>query len=212
MINILCLETATTNCSVSIFQNEKLLAAKEDNDNGYSHAEKLHVFIEELLSENNISTEELSAVAVSSGPGSYTGLRIGVSTAKGICYSLGIPLISVPTLGSLAKKVDDSESFIIPMLDARRMEVYASGYDSDGKELFPTRSEILTDSSFQNFLDLKKVYFIGSGTLKFQEICEHPNALFVHHQLPSSKEMGVVAFSKFKKEDFEDVAYYEPFT
>ncbi|HET8885727.1 MAG TPA: tRNA (adenosine(37)-N6)-threonylcarbamoyltransferase complex dimerization subunit type 1 TsaB [Salinimicrobium sp.] len=211
MVNILCIETATTNCSVAIFQDGKLLDTREDNNNGYSHAEKLHVFIDELLSENKISPKNLNAVAVSSGPGSYTGLRIGVSTAKGICYSLGIPLISIPTLVSLAEKIRDPQGFIIPMLDARRMEVYAAGFDAHKKEIFRTRSEILTGSSYQEFLETGKVYFIGSGTSKFDEICDHPNAIFIHNESPSSKEMGTNAFLKFENADFEDVAYFEPF-
>ncbi|WBL26054.1 tRNA (adenosine(37)-N6)-threonylcarbamoyltransferase complex dimerization subunit type 1 TsaB [Zunongwangia sp. HGR-M22] len=212
MAIILCLETATTNCSVALCEDGKLIALKEDNSKGYSHAEKLHVFIDQILKENNLEINNLDAVAVSKGPGSYTGLRIGVSTAKGLCFAQDIPLISVPTLTALAKKVaPQSQEQIIPMLDARRMEVYSAVFDSAFNQVRETKAQILSEESFTEELSKGKVYFIGNGVAKFKEICEHPNGVFIEDKLPSAKEMCVIAFDKYKISDMEDVAYFEPY-
>ncbi|MDX1542558.1 MAG: tRNA (adenosine(37)-N6)-threonylcarbamoyltransferase complex dimerization subunit type 1 TsaB [Christiangramia sp.] len=212
MAIILCLETATTNCSVGIATNGKLLAIKEDNSKGYSHAEKLHVFINEILKETNLTVDNLDAVAVSKGPGSYTGLRIGVSTAKGLCFSLDIPLISVPTLDLLAKQLEvEKKEVIVSMLDARRMEVYSSVFDSEFEQLRDTKAEVLDENSFHEFLESSKVHFIGNGVAKFEEICRHPNAVFHKQIFPSAKEMAQIAETKYKKSDTEDVAYFEPY-
>lgn len=209
---ILCIETATTNCSVALGKEGKLLALKEDYSNNYSHAERLHLFIDEILKENDLTPHDLDAVAVSKGPGSYTGLRIGVSAAKGLCFSLDIPLISVPTLSSLAKQVEKKAGdFVIPLLDARRMEVYTAGFDSDFKQVFDTRAQILDETSFKEFLDKGQVTFIGNGVEKFQKICEHENAGFIIGKLPSAAEMVELATEKFATKDFEDVAYFEPY-
>ena len=209
---ILCIETATTNCSVALGEAGKLIALKEDNSDQYSHAEKLHVFIDELLAENKLKPRDLAAVAVSKGPGSYTGLRIGVSAAKGLCFALDIPMISIPTLLSLAHQVSQEEGdFIIPLLDARRMEVYSAGFSSEKSILFPTRAEILDSSSFVEYLEKGKVSFIGNGVNKFKEICDHPNANMIFDKLPSAAEMVSLAEDKFQKKEFEDVAYFEPF-
>ena len=212
MALILCIETATTNCSVALGQDGKLLALKEDNSNSYSHAERLHLFIEEILKENALSAGNLDAIAVSKGPGSYTGLRIGVSAAKGLCFSLNLPLISVPTLESLAHQVKENESdFIIPMLDARRMEVYTAGFTGSKKPIFETRSQILDTASFQENLKNGSVTFIGSGVEKFKEICSHKNAHFMEGKMPSAAQMTALAEDKFRSKDFEDVAYFEPY-
>ncbi len=171
---ILCIETATTNCSVALGNKGKLLALKEDYSDNYSHAERLHLFIEEILKENGLKPTDLLAIAVSKGPGSYTGLRIGVSAAKGLCFALDIPLISIPTLKSLALQVkQEKEGFIIPLLDARRMEVYTAGFTSENKQVFDTRAEILQEDSFSEYLENASVTFIGSGVEKFSKICEH---------------------------------------
>jgi tRNA threonylcarbamoyladenosine biosynthesis protein TsaB len=207
---ILCIETATTNCSVAIAQNGKILAVKEDYNGSYSHAEKLHLFIQEILEENNLKLSNLDAVAISTGPGSYTGLRIGVSAAKGLCFSLDIPLISVPTLTALANQVGQ-QGIVIPMLDARRMEVYAAVFNSAKEQILKTSAIILGPDSFQEYLERDQVYFIGSGVEKFQKICGHPNANFIENKLPSAKEMVEIAVSKHKKSDFESVAYFEPY-
>ena len=209
---ILCIETATTNCSVALEKNGKLLALKEDYSNKYSHAERLHLFIDEILKENGVQPQDLEAIAVSKGPGSYTGLRIGVSAAKGLCFALDLPLISIPTLKSLALQVKQKkDGFIIPLLDARRMEVYTAGFNSENRKVFDTRAEILTQNSFSEYLDNASVSFIGSGVEKFSKICEHPNATFIEGKLPSASEMVTLASEKFQKKKFEDVAYFEPY-
>jgi len=207
---ILCIETATTNCSVAIAHNGKTLAVKEDYNGSYSHAEKLHLFIQEILEESNLKLSNLDAIAISTGPGSYTGLRIGVSAAKGLCFSLDIPLISVPTLTALANQVEQ-QGIVIPMLDARRMEVYATVFNSAKEQILKTSAIILEPESFQEYLERDQVYFIGSGVEKFQKICGHPNANFIENKLPSAKEMVEIAVSKHKKSDFESVAYFEPY-
>ena len=209
---ILCLETATTNCSVALGREGELLSLKEDNSSSYSHAERLHLFIEAILRENGLSAEDLDAIAVSKGPGSYTGLRIGVSAAKGLCFSLDRPLISIATLESLANQVKEGESdFIIPMLDARRMEVYTAAFTGAKKPLFETRSQILDETSFEEILKKGSITFIGSGVTKFKEICRHENARFGEGKMPSAAQMIPLAEEKFRKKDFEDVAYFEPF-
>ncbi len=212
MSNILCIETATTNCSValSIYGEQSVL--QEDNDVKYSHAERLHPYIEKVLSEANIEKNELTAIAISKGPGSYTGLRIGVSAAKGLCYALGIPLISISTLESLSYKVSCNEGeYIIPMLDARRMEVYSAVFDANHHQVRATEAQILEENSFIDYLEKGKVYFVGNGVSKFEEICKHPNAVFVKNTLPSAAEMTKLAEAKNKLSDYEDVAYFEPY-
>ena len=210
MPTILCIETATTNCSVAISHNGKILAVKEDYDNNYSHAEKLHLFIQGILEENNLKLSNLDAIAISKGPGSYTGLRIGVSAAKGLCFSLDLPLISVATLTALARQVEQL-GIVIPMLDARRMEVYAAVFNSENEQVLNTSAIILGPDTFQEYLEKDQVYFIGSGVEKFQKICLHPNANFIENKLPSAREMVEIATNKYKISDFEDVAYFEPY-
>lgn len=209
---ILCIETATTNCSVALGKEGKLLALKEDNGKNYSHAERLHLYIDGILKENGLKPADLTAIAVSKGPGSYTGLRIGVSAAKGLCFSLNIPLISVPTLTSLAHQVKQGESdYIIPLLDARRMEVYTAGFTGAKNAIFDTRAEILDENSFAEYLDKGTVSFIGNGAEKFSKVCSHKNAIFNTEALPSAKEMVALAEEKSQKGLFEDVAYFEPY-
>ncbi|WP_373057894.1 tRNA (adenosine(37)-N6)-threonylcarbamoyltransferase complex dimerization subunit type 1 TsaB [Zunongwangia sp. H14] len=210
MALILCLETASTNCSVALAKDGALLDMKEDNDKNYSHAERLHVFIDEVLRENHLKPENLDAVAISKGPGSYTGLRIGVSAAKGLSFSLDIPLISIPTLYSLALQEKDGCEFIIPMLDARRMEVYSAVFNKHHEQIRETRAQVLEENSFSEYLEKGTVNFIGSGVEKFEKICSHPNAKF-NHSLPSAREVAIVAEAKYQKSDTEDVAYFEPY-
>jgi len=211
MAIILCIETATTNCSVALSINGSVVALKEDNAKQYSHAERLHVFIEEVLLKAQIDKCQLDAIAVSKGPGSYTGLRIGVSTAKGLAFALSIPLISISTLKSLALQVKNKEGLIIPMLDARRMEVYAEVFSSENNLIRNVKAEILTEDSFSEYLEKGKVWFVGSGAEKFEVICTHRNANFLKEKLPSANEMTQLAESKFKISDIEDVAYFEPY-
>jgi tRNA threonylcarbamoyladenosine biosynthesis protein TsaB len=215
MATLLCIETATTNCSVAIAINGVVVALKEDNPKNqegkkFSHAEKLHRYIIEVLSIAKISKNELEGVAVSKGPGSYTGLRIGVSAAKGICFALDIPLVSIPTLSVLATQVSDKTA-IIPMLDARRMEVYSAVFNSAKEQVRSTEAQILESTSFDNYLEEGKVTFIGDGVEKFKTICNHPNALFIEDALPSANDIAVLAEAKYKKSDTEDVAYFEPY-
>jgi len=211
LVIILNIETATKNCSVSIAKNGEILAIKELNNGNYSHAEVLHPFIVDILEEANITSQELDAVAVSKGPGSYTGLRIGVSAAKGLCFAFDKPLISIETLRSLAHSISIDKGVIIPMLDARRMEVYAAVFNSDYDSVREIKAEIIDETSFLEYLENQKVYFLGDGAQKCKEIITHENAVFVDDKFPSSKEMAELSYSKYKKNDIEDVAYFEPF-
>tara|TARA_R110002072_G_scaffold302406_1_gene485200 strand:- start:9781 stop:10440 length:660 start_codon:yes stop_codon:yes gene_type:complete len=211
MTYILCIETTTTNCSVSISDEANVVALKELNSANYSHSEKLHLFIKEVLQTAKISLKDLSAVAVSKGPGSYTGLRIGVSAAKGLCFAQDLPLISIDTLQSLANQLNNQSDYIIPMIDARRMEVYTAVYDNKHNQLEETSAKILDENSFLNYLEKGKVMFLGNANEKFNSICSHPNAVFIDGKLPSAKEMCKLAIEKHKKSDFESVAYFEPY-
>lgn len=210
MANILCIETATTNCSVALGIDGKMKALKEENDLNYSHSERLHILINDILEESSMSLSSLDAVAISKGPGSYTGLRIGVSAAKGLCFSLDIPLISVPTLTSLAYKIE-VPGYIVAMLDARRMEVYSAVFDQNKGLLGETTAVILDSQSYLPLLEKGKVNFIGSGVEKFQKICDHPNAVFIENELPSASQIVNLATQKYKTGEFEDVAYFEPY-
>jgi tRNA threonylcarbamoyladenosine biosynthesis protein TsaB len=208
---ILSLETATTNCSVSLSKNGKTIALKEDSRNGYSHAEKLHVFINDVLNTANVKRSEIDAVAVSKGPGSYTGLRIGVSAAKGLAFALDIPLIAIPTLSVLAHQVAIESDVIVAMLDARRMEVYSAIFDDNCNALRETQAQILEAHSFEDYLNKGKVYFIGNGVEKTKTLIHNTNAIFIDGKLPSANEMSLLAYNKYKKSDTEDVAYFEPY-
>lgn len=211
MAKILCLETATTNCSVALSVDGSVIALKEDRSAQYSHAEKLHPFIEEVMSEAQMELSELDAIAVSKGPGSYTGLRIGVSAAKGLCFALDIPLISVSTLAAMASQLTRKSGFIVPMIDARRMEVYSAVFDSEGTQLRETKAEVLTEDSFCEFLERGRVSFLGNGVAKFMEILNAANVEFYPDAMPSAAEMAYMAEAKYKKSDTEDVAYFEPY-
>ncbi|MCB0444761.1 MAG: tRNA (adenosine(37)-N6)-threonylcarbamoyltransferase complex dimerization subunit type 1 TsaB [Gelidibacter sp.] len=211
MSYILSIETATTNCSVALSKGGETLVLKEDNNTNYSHAESLHVFIETVLKSANLQPSQLDAIAVSKGPGSYTGLRIGVSAAKGLCFSLDKPLISVNTLQALAHQISIKQGVIVAMLDARRMEVYASVYDANHQQIRGIEAQILDEKAFETYLEAGKVYFIGNAVEKTKEIIKHPNAIYMDDTLPSANEMSKLAFEKYKKNDIEDVAYFEPF-
>lgn len=189
-----------------------MLAFKEHDTPNYSHSEQLHLFIKDVLEEAKILVTDLDAVAVSKGPGSYTGLRIGVSAAKGLCFALDIPLISVPTLESLAKKVGSKDfDFIIPVLDARRMEVYSEVYNNDLQVQRETKAEIIDLDSFAEFADQGKVLLVGSGAEKCKNTLVNPNFSFQTKLVPSAKEMCSLSYKKFEISDFEDVAYFEPY-
>lgn len=211
MSRILCLETSTTNCSVCIGESDQILALKEFNSAQYSHAEKLHSFIDEICKDNHIDLESIDAISVSKGPGSYTGLRIGVSAAKGLAFALDKPLISVSTLLVLAKQINIDSGLIVPMLDARRMEVYSEIYTKDFEVCRSIDAEILDKNSFAKELQQHQIHFVGSGVEKFENICSHSNATFYKTKLPSAREQFFVAQRKFELNDFEDVAYFEPY-
>lgn len=207
---ILNIETATKNCSVALAKNGETILCKEMAEQGFSHAEKLHLFIEEIIKEAGITFSDLSAVAVSQGPGSYTGLRIGVSAAKGLCYALEIPLISVDTLTVLANQLQIENGIIIPMIDARRMEVYSAIFNSKKEMIREVQAEILTDSSFSNIDDA--VYFVGDCNEKAKTILTKSNFNFVDTIFyPSAQEMSAISYRKFIDNSFEDVAYFEPY-
>lgn len=211
MTYILCLETSTTNCSVSLCKDGKVIGFKEDYDTKYSHAERLHQFIKVVLEEASIELKELNAIAVSKGPGSYTGLRIGVSSAKGLCYGLKIPLISISTLHSLARQIQSDKGYIVPMIDARRMEVYSAVFSNEYIQERSIEAEILDENSYEFYLQDNKVCFIGNGVSKFAEICTHKNSRFFPEKLPSSKEMAILSYQKYLNNNFEDVSYFEPY-
>lgn len=187
------------------------MVLKEDYGNGFSHAEKLNVYIEAVLKESKIEAHQLDAIAVSKGPGSYTGLRIGVSTAKGLCYALNKPLISISTLKALAHQVKIEEGVIVPMLDARRLEVYSAIFDKQFNSVRAIEAQILDKNSFKEELNNGKVYFIGNGVEKTKTLIKNPNAFFIESKLPSANQMSLLSYNKYKKNDTEDVAYFEPF-
>ncbi|MDP2058618.1 MAG: tRNA (adenosine(37)-N6)-threonylcarbamoyltransferase complex dimerization subunit type 1 TsaB [Flavobacteriaceae bacterium] len=208
---ILNLETATKNCSVSLSNSGKTIALTEEAGDGFLHGERLHNFIKQTLSQANVDFKDLNAVAVSKGPGSYTGLRIGVSAAKGICFALNIPLISTDTLFCLAKKTKIKSGFIVPVIDARRMEVYTATFDEIHQTIEKTSAKIIDEESFDNLLRQGKVYFTGDGADKCKSIITHPNAVFLDSLYPSADEMSAIAFQKFTDKNFENVAYFEPY-
>lgn len=211
MALVLNIETATTNCSVSLSNDGETLVLKEDKNAGYSHAETLHVFIDEVFKIAKLNPTDIDAVAVSKGPGSYTGLRIGVSTAKGLCFALDKPLLAINTLEVLAHQVKIDNGYVIPMLDARRMEVYSAVYNTNLDLQREIKTEILTEESYSELLNKGKVYFIGNGVEKTKSLISHPNAVFIEGKLPSSNEMAMLSELKYKKSDTEHVAYFEPY-
>lgn len=221
MAQILNIETSTEVCSVSIALNGQLLFKKESAE-GLNHSKVLTVFIEQLLNENNLLAKSLDAVAVSKGPGSYTGLRIGVSVAKGLCFGLNIPLISVNSLEALgnfaAHNIDkyglnkNEDHFLFcPLIDARRMEVYTALYNLNGEEIKPVSAEIIDSQFLAGLLDSHKILFFGNGAEKCKSTVTHKNALFLGPQTTSAVFMQNIAEEKFRKKEFEDVAYFEPF-
>lgn len=210
MAYILAIETATKNCSVALAKDGVTILCKEIAEEGYSHAERLHVFIEQLLAELELSYKDLSAIAVSQGPGSYTGLRIGVSAAKGLCYALDIPLIAIDTLASLASQVNVEEGFIVPMIDARRMEVYSAIFNAKHEKVRAIRAEILTSESFSE--TNSTIYFIGDCAEKSKTVLNQNNHVYLDGIIyPSAKDMSVMGYQKNKRSDFVDVAYFEPY-
>ena len=220
MIRILCIESSTEVCSVAIVEDGKVVDFREDL-NGLNHSKVLTVFIGELLIANNLKATDFNAVAVSEGPGSYTGLRIGVSVAKGFCYGSGISLIAISPLKAMAHFVINSSlqfefNFIesdlfVPMIDARRMEVYCSTHNFKTETLAEVDALIINSESFNEQLSKYRLFFFGNGAGKCSEIIKSPNAHFVPGIYSSARNMAELAHQKYLENDFVNVAYFEPF-
>ncbi|MDB5286593.1 MAG: tRNA threonylcarbamoyladenosine biosynthesis protein TsaB [Mucilaginibacter sp.] len=216
MSYILQIETATTSCSVALTHNRQVLAFKEVNVRNI-HAEVITVYIDELITKCNITYADLDAVAVSCGPGSYTGLRIGVSTAKGLCFALDKPLIAVETLAAMATGVVANhpvgdDVLLCPMIDARRMEVYTAIFDKAGQIIKPTAAEIIDENSFANLLANHNILFFGDGADKCREtLGNNPHAHFLPDFANSAAYLTNIATDKFNRKEFVDVAYFEPY-
>ena len=212
------MDTATDICTVSIFEDDNCIASRDSGEER-SHAVQLAVYIDEILKEAGMQVSALDAIAISKGPGSYTGLRIGVSTVKGLCYAAGIPMISVSTLQAMCFGVSQdfpeqnnlADFYFCPMLDARRMEVYTAFYKTDYTKAQDISAEIIDDHSFKDKLDAKPVIFFGNGAEKTKEHLTHSNAVFYDSYVHSSKYMITIAQDKLANRDFENVAYFEPF-
>lgn len=209
----LCLETSTLNCSVAVFRGEECISLVEEFSDKYIHGEVLHLFIQKALGEAKISVNDLDAVAVSKGPGSYTGLRIGVSAAKGICFALNIPLFSVNSLRVLAEATTDVErkdSQILSVIDARRMEVYSAIFDTHLKSEGETQAEIVEPDTFEN-RRRNRMVLVGDAQEKLRGILTPSHYLFTEHIYPSAQNMGAVVYQKIQDGCSEDVAYFEPY-
>lgn len=208
---ILNIETATNVCSVALARDGKLISLKESKQDK-SHAELLTVFIEDILNTNNLKASSLDAVAVSKGPGSYTGLRIGVSTAKGICFGINKPLIGISTLQAMAYGVcEKHNSWFCPMIDARRQEVYSAFFDNKNQLKREVSADIIETNSYKDILDERKVIFFGNGSEKCKNILKSKNAFFIDNISPSAKNMIELSEKAFNNKKFENTAYFEPF-
>jgi tRNA threonylcarbamoyladenosine biosynthesis protein TsaB len=216
MAKILLIETATPVCSVAISIDTEIVIEKSSTEKN-AHSKILTVFIQEALQALNMEFSQLNAVAVSKGPGSYTGLRIGVSAAKGLCYALDIPLIAVNTLQSMAGGIQErfqnknEDLLFCPMIDARRMEVYSALFDRNVAQIRETKAEIIDKNSFSEYLGQSKMIFFGDGAAKCIDAIDHPNALFISDFEPSASHMKFLTEEKYNQQRFEDVAYFEPF-
>jgi tRNA threonylcarbamoyladenosine biosynthesis protein TsaB len=215
---ILCIETSTNICSVALAREGVVFATLEEHS-ANSHAALLTVLIEKLMTQGGVGFQDLDAVAVSSGPGSYTGLRIGVSVAKGICFGLQKPLIAITSLQILAagifaahpREAREAGTMICPMIDARRMEVYSMVFDSEMKQKSGIIAEVIESGSYGDYLEKGRVLFAGNGAGKCQPVITHPNAVFLDHMYPLASAMGPLTHQAWILQKFEDVAYFEPF-
>ncbi|WP_274290023.1 tRNA (adenosine(37)-N6)-threonylcarbamoyltransferase complex dimerization subunit type 1 TsaB [Prevotella corporis] len=212
---ILNIETSTNVCSVALSENGACIYEQEDHS-GPNHGERLGTFVDEALSFADSHAIPVDAVAVSSGPGSYTGLRIGTSMAKGICYGIDVKLIAVPTLELLCVPVllrheeMEGNALLVPMLDARRMEVYAQVFDRALKEVRPIQADVVDENTYREYLDKGPVYFFGNGAEKCMDVINHPNAHLIKGVEPLAKNMQPLAEKRLALEQFEDVAYFVP--
>ena len=216
---IICIETATNLCSVALCDSSGVLSSRESNDQR-SHASMLTVYIDEILKETSVDPSDLEAVAVSKGPGSYTGLRIGVSVAKGIAFAASIPLIGIETTLSmfmgmrerfLKEGNKEGDTIFCPMLDARRMEVYYAVYDLSGRTIKEISAEIITENSFSSIPASQNIIFFGNGALKCKNVIERGNSFFVDDFVMSAANMKIPAMQALESGHFEDLAYFEPF-
>lgn len=210
---LLSIETATTVCSIALHKDGQLLSNQSLHLNK-SHSALLSPLIESLTGYSGYKLTDLDGIVISKGPGSYTGLRIGTSTAKGLCYALDIPLISVNTLEAMAlqlQKFSSNENLLCPMIDARRMEVYATVLDNNGNVISETQPVIIEEHSFQKTLDQGPLVFFGSGAEKCKNVIRHTNALFIDEITPNAITVGLKGYEIFTKGKFEDVAYFEPY-
>lgn len=220
MAAILNIETATPLCSIA-FAIDGLLIAQRETQEEKSHAARLTVYIEEILKEQGMQIKDLHAIAIGKGPGSYTGLRIGVSTAKGLCYGAGIPLIAVGTLRIMVNRAKeicreraiplDENTLLCPMIDARRMEVFSCLYHVSGEEKEPISAKIIDAATYTRYLQTSKIYFFGSGMDKCREILTHPNAFFLDEIYPHAAALAALSEEKYHEKQFENLAYFEPF-
>ena len=220
MALLLHIESTTHVCSVALSQSEQIVNQREDKE-GRTHASLLSYFIGQLMEESAIALKMLDGVSISMGPGSYTGLRIGVSTAKGLCYGAGLPLIGIPTLRSLTQgffmhmdKIGDKlleNSVFVPLLDARRMEVYSAVMDRNNHYLRGVQAEIMDKNAFRYWLQHYTVYFFGNGAQKVKPILNHRNARFIEGVDLSARYLAPLAEEKYRSQEFEDLAYFEPF-
>jgi tRNA threonylcarbamoyladenosine biosynthesis protein TsaB len=216
MAFLLALETSSTVCSVALYKQDQLLGATELQIEK-SHSSHITVLTEELLRNCQVSLQDLSAIAISGGPGSYTGLRIGSATAKGLCFSLDIPLIEVSTLEAIAAEAihytpRPEDYYFCPMIDARRMEVYTYVTTNELNVVRPIEPLILEQHSFNKYLADRKTIFCGNGAAKYKALAaDKPNALFLDHIKPSAVYIGKLALPKFEEKQFQNIAYYEPF-
>ena len=210
-MKILHLETSSKNCSVAISDGTELLCLCEEVSENYKQSESLHQFVEWALEGAEIKLQDLDAVCIGKGPGSYTGLRIGAASAKGFCFGLNIPLMAVDSMDSMVEPfLKQDFDIIIPLIDARRMEVYTAVYNKKGEMISGTEALILNENSFKKHID-KKTVFIGDGAIKAREILNFPEAEFNPDIYPSAQHLILKAVNKFNKKDFEDIAYFEPY-
>ena len=210
---ILNIETSTKNCSVALYDSDELISEKSLLADKYSHSEKLNCFIEDLIKDSSFEFKDIDAISVSKGPGSYTGLRIGVSTAKGLCYALSIPLISVSTLRAMSYSMSQIKTgfdLYCPMIDARRMEVFSAFFDKNNNLVRKVKADIIEKNSYSHFLE-NRVLFFGDGSSKCVELINSKNAFFEKDIFPNACDMALISLDKYNKKDFEDVAYFEPF-
>ena len=211
-MKILHIETSSKNCSVAISDGEKILCLCEEVSENYKQSESLHTYVEWALEGAKLTLKDIEAVSLGKGPGSYTGLRIGASSAKGFCYGLQIPLIATNSLETMVEPfLNKDYDLIIPLIDARRMEVYSAVFDGNSGEMISaTEAKILDENSYQEYQD-KKILFVGDGAKKAKEILQLENAEFNETVYPSAKYLLKKAVEKYNRQEFEDVAYFEPF-